>query len=133
MKKFFEGRIKRLNYFGASLLLGLIYLVATFLLAMISKNNVVLISVSRTLIVVMAIASLFFQVSLTVRRLHDINMSGYLAIVCFLPTILRFFKVDPTMLNGIIVIILLLIKGTNGVNKYGNVDQNKNVLKVIFP
>jgi uncharacterized membrane protein YhaH (DUF805 family) len=46
--------------------------------------------------------------SLTVRRLHDINLSGYFYLTQFIPFI-----------GMAIFLILMLIKGTDGPNRYG--------------
>ena len=51
-------------------------------------------------------ALLFFPI---IKRLHDMNISGGIGILVFIPGA-----------NIIMAIVLLFIKGTNGANKYGN-------------
>ena len=46
--------------------------------------------------------------SVAVRRLHDFNAGGYLALLLFIPYI-----------NFILLLLLILIKGSQGDNKYG--------------
>lgn len=67
------------------------------------------------LALIILLAGLIFDIvvfltglSLTCRRLHDLNLTGWLQLVGFIPVI-----------NIAIPIMTLFIKGTQGVNKYG--------------
>lgn len=64
--------------------------------------------------------------SVTIRRLHDMNMSGYWFFLWLLPLICNWI-LDNMMLIGLInivcnitILILLIRRGTVGVNEYGD-------------
>ena len=48
------------------------------------------------------------QITLTIRRLHDINLIGWWYLIGFVPFI-----------GGIILIVMCIWPGTDGENKYG--------------
>ena len=48
-------------------------------------------------------------ITVTVRRLHDVNRSGWWILISFIPFV-----------GSLIVLVLLIDKGTEGSNKFGN-------------
>ena len=48
------------------------------------------------------------NLAVTVRRLHDIDMSGWWILISFVPFI-----------GGIVLLVMAVIEGTNGINSYG--------------
>jgi uncharacterized membrane protein YhaH (DUF805 family) len=61
------------------------------------------------LLLLLAPAFLWSSVAVSVKRLHDIGMSGWWTILCFIP-----------YLNLVAAIVLGLISGKTGANAYGN-------------
>jgi uncharacterized membrane protein YhaH (DUF805 family) len=64
------------------------------------------------------------NLALTIRRLHDLNMSGWWTLTSYVPIALSYlFNVGLLSLIGFIFNIILLIlfcrKGTDGDNRYG--------------
>lgn len=88
--------------------------------------------VTKTESVVILILSLlitFLSFSLSFRRLHDFNKPGLLALICFLPIISRYLII----VNLIFILVLLFKKGDLSKNKFGDVDKEKDIFKIIFP
>lgn len=56
-------------------------------------------------------------ICVSVRRLHDIGLSGYFVLLLFIPYI-----------NVIFQILLCVLKGNNFKNKYGNIPEQKKGL-----
>ena len=79
------------------------------------------------LIIILSIPSF----AVMVRRLHDFEMSGYYVIWCFITMVILtyYFRENDFVLKNLTLIIwsvtllldapFLIIKGTNGPNKYG--------------
>lgn len=61
------------------------------------------------------------SLSITVRRLHDLNLNGWWVLFIYLLTMLYiiFFKQYVFLFGYIIDTPLLILKGTSGTNKYG--------------
>ena len=107
----FRGRISRQVYWLAILAL---YLIAPAIMLLVFPAGLD----AETLLAngelpgsvqLISLASMIVQVIIGIKRLHDFNMSGILAIVYFLPLI-NFFA---TVLIGI-------IPGTPGPNRFGD-------------
>jgi len=90
-----EGRINRIKYFWAVLVIGIIV-----------NIMIVFLPSSTNIIIILTPIAVFFPV---IKRLHDINKSGVFAFLMFFP-----------VLNLILGLVLLFKKGTNGVNQYGD-------------
>ncbi len=73
-----------------------------------------------TLVTILLVLPLIL--SLSVRRLHDIGKSGWLALIGFVP-----------VLGSLLNLYLLLGTGESGNNQYGAVSQPKWNLRVLFP
>ena len=105
-----DGRINRLKYFQYTLLtslaFGLLQVVLVWITSKITgTNDGVLITVVYTL---SSMPMFLGNAMLTVRRCHDLNMSGGFVLLCLIP-----------LVNLLFEIYLLLAKGTIGWNKYG--------------
>ena len=88
-----QGRLNRWRFFTKSLKL----IVLSFIGGILSPFGLILV-----------LASFFGSICITVRRLHDLNKSGWFSLVSFIPYV-----------NFIFALYVLLAKGTDGVNKYG--------------
>lgn len=115
----FKGRINRLPYAIVTLLICLLclsYIIFVFLLfvpAFIENTVYVhLYSILFYLYIPMSILSCSF----TVRRLHDVNLPGWLVIITFVS-----FNIPViNTLTTIFLLVLCFIKGTDGPNQYGH-------------
>ncbi|MDD4938108.1 MAG: DUF805 domain-containing protein [Candidatus Shapirobacteria bacterium] len=126
MKRFFEGRLKRLNFFAAMLTVSLFFVIITFLVGIIDKGFLVS--------VILSIILYFFQTSIAARRLHDIGWNGYLSLIFLIPFISQqLVGVNLLIVNVVFILLLIFVKGNPTVNKYGEMDTEKDIFKVIFP
>lgn len=91
----FKGRVGRKTFWLFSLNIFLI----NFILGMLSLG---VISMILSLIILLP------SLGISIRRLHDINASGWWILLALIP-----------VLGGLILIVLACIKGTQGENKYG--------------
>jgi len=104
-----KGRLRRKNYFIRFLLLS----IPGAILSIVSEgSNEGIFVVFLSLI---TIACSIFAIIQVVKRLHDINMSGWYWLLFFIP-----------LINLIFGLYLLFKIGTNGANKYGE-DPKKDV------
>ena len=127
----FSGRASRkeyLIYFFITFLINLIELIVQ-ILAIYCKN----IFFYNIIFYVATIINLFFfipGITITVRRLHDFNMSGYYILLSlfFMIIIYGYLKIHLQNENDIMILLfismilyipLLFFKGTPGTNKYG--------------
>lgn len=107
VKEWHKGRISRLDYFIKSILLVIPFGIFTILTESIKSMG--LIGAFMGLIgVVLVIPFIIYGMSLSVRRLHDINLTGWLILLLAIP-----------LINILMGIALTFIKGTDGENKYG--------------
>ncbi len=97
----FKGRARRSEYWFANLFLFL----SSFVILVIASLEPNSLGVFYALWVV---AALVPSISLTVRRLHDTNVSGWAILITLIP------------LAGLVIFVLSLMEGTPGPNKYGN-------------
>lgn len=106
-----ENRLSRVDFFlGTLLMFAIVTLPAMALtVAMAARYSNYIIYPLAILFLFSLLVFIYFQISLIVRRGHDIGWSGLLS---FFVVILGSFLVIPTL-------ILYLIKGENGINKYG--------------
>jgi uncharacterized membrane protein YhaH (DUF805 family) len=105
----FYGRARRSEYWFWQLFIVLIVLAFVLVGVAIDK------SAGESFIVIpFAIAGIFYlgivlpSLAVTVRRLHDINCSGWFILLSFIPYI-----------GGLIVFVMTVIPGTKGANNYG--------------
>ena len=81
--------------------------IAVLILALIF-NAIHVPAISFLLYVVAAIAAFLISISLTVRRLHDQDKSGFWYFIAFVPFI-----------GGIWLLVLMVMEGTRGPNRFG--------------
>ena len=83
--------------------------------------------------VVINLISLVFFALLSIKRFHDINYSGWLAIIFFLPLInLGFLSVLIALVGFIIRLILLFAKGEPRKNRFGEIPDGNHRNKLLF-
>ena len=118
----FRGRLRRLDYFLLNLLgvivIGIIN--SVFLVLLSSFVNVPTIFYS-CFIIFNIVLILILMISSAVRRFHDIKMSGFWIFILAIPIVSIVFG-----------FILIFKKGTAGLNKYGEIDDNKNFFQRIL-
>jgi uncharacterized membrane protein YhaH (DUF805 family) len=104
----FTGRSRRKEYWMFALVNAIIYCVlyAVALLLMMRNTNAGLAVMG--LCVIYALAGLVPGLAVTVRRLHDINKSGWWILIGLVPFV-----------GGIVLLVLTCIEGDPGDNLYG--------------
>lgn len=113
----YTGRLNRLRYLNRIavivvvnlLLAGMIKLFEEMSIAVENAYLSILVGIFGIVTVVFAVISVVSSIMLKIRRLHDIEASGWWALLSFIP-----------LVNLIFGIFLLLKEGTEGSNKYGN-------------
>ena len=115
----FDGRIRRIEYFLSGIIGGIVSSIAwalgvgTFILGAASGSAGG--SVFGLLIGLAAmIASIWFSLAQGVKRLHDLNKSGWLILLCCVPII-----------GWIFALYMLFADGTVGPNPYGADPKNR--------
>ena len=102
----FTGRARRKEYW-MFVLFNMIFAVAALVI-----DNIVGLTFGELpygfLYVVYTLAVLIPGLAVAVRRLHDVNKSGWMILICFIPVI-----------GSIWLIVLFILDGTPGENKYG--------------
>lgn len=107
----FNGRLNRLAYFFRTLLLFFVWSLISLFLLFISVSDEGSLEPSTVIAAIFLMIQLTFltsAVSLTVRRLNDLNFNGWWAFFEFVP-----------YANIIFFLFLVFKKGTYGHNKYG--------------
>lgn len=113
----FSGRSRRKEYWMYSLMQGLIYVVLFGLIVAsgyewgngnpLADNWRLLTSI--ILLIVVYLAFLIPTIAVTVRRLHDQNLSGWFILLTLIPWV-----------GGIIIFVFMCLPGTVGGNNYGD-------------
>ncbi|OOS21318.1 hypothetical protein B0680_09965 [Moraxella pluranimalium] len=104
----FNGRVRRKEYWGTML----VYMIVAVILSML-MNITFWISEYLSYFFVL-VASIFYLamivpiIALTVRRLHDVDKSGWWYFISLVP-----------LIGGIWLLILLCTEGTRGENQFG--------------
>lgn len=106
----FEGRANRAEYWWVVLWNVIIISFCLFPGAMVaaSSGDYALMIFGVILIGIYDLATLIPGISLVVRRLHDSDKTGWLCLIGLIPYI-----------GGLIVLVLTLLEGTKGPNRYG--------------
>lgn len=100
----FQGRARRKEYWMFTLFSFIIYMILFIIFAKIM-------SLPKGYMITAAIYTLavfFPTLAVTIRRLHDINRSGWWYLLNFIP-----------LIGGLIIFIFLLLDSTPGDNNYG--------------
>ncbi|PAB61297.1 DUF805 domain-containing protein [Anaeromicrobium sediminis] len=105
LEKFFSwhGRINRAKYWGYHFLVGIVSSTLSHGIAYLMDN-----SIGTVLYYIIAIGSFYPMMCIIVKRLHDVDKSGYLAFLCLIPIV-----------NLYPAILCAFIKGTDGPNRFG--------------
>lgn len=124
-----NGRMGRLAYLGYSLLLGLILVVLALILIIPARNTANADALGLVVLVVTGAVGLWGGVCLGVKRLHDLDLSGWHYLwMGILPGILSgignslhiiAFSILGGMLSLGVLLYLLLWPGTDGMNRFG--------------
>jgi uncharacterized membrane protein YhaH (DUF805 family) len=105
----FDGRARRLEYWVFS---GFVAAVAvlTLLLAQIGTDGGArgLRILGGAFLTLFILASIVPSFALRIRRLHDINRTGYWILIAFLPII-----------GSVLLLVFSLLPGTRGANRFG--------------
>lgn len=111
-KKLFSGRLRRWHFFIAKLIIVILTQTLVFYFENVNQYFDYFVSVILGILLI----------SLEIRRLHDINLPGFISVITYL---IRIFA-DYTPFSQIIVfvgylydILLVLYPGSKGANKYG--------------
>jgi len=104
----FSGRVSRLAYFLASLLVGIAQVFPYYRFLLVPEGSEAA-GTWSTIFMVVLIGSLWPHVALSVKRLHDFNREGFYAIALFIPviSIVTFF-------------VLCLLPGDKTANRFGS-------------
>lgn len=110
LKKYavFDGRATRKEYW----LFVLLYIILIIVFSVLD----VLLS-SSIFVVLVPLALLIPQLAVIVRRLHDINCSGWWILLALVP-----------LLGSIILFVMMLIDGTKGKNRFGDDPKGRKPL-----
>lgn len=103
----YEGRLNRKPYFIRILMMSVLGWIGKHLwdsFYPFSLSGTVLMVLGAILCVIAFVAGIM----LVIRRLHDMDRTGWLALLSFIPIV-----------GFIFALVLLLFKGTEGPNKYG--------------
>ena len=113
-----QGRATMLEFWWATLVFILIFFGFLFsiIIAGALTNSVTIMMAIGIMMFVYLIITFVPFVTLTVRRLHDFNWSGWWYLLVFIP------------MGGAALIVFGLIPGTEGENKYGPARNSKQNL-----
>lgn len=116
LKRFFssEGRLRRIHYFLYLLCSGagftVFYLIVAAILGAIFEST----APAIILMIPFYIAYLWFCIATGVKRLHDMNKSGWTYLFLFIP-----------IFNIVWALMMLFMDGTVGPNQYGPDPKNR--------
>ena len=113
-KRLFQGRLKRFHFLIGSVLIN--FIMGSFLVYYFIQMRF---GMYKTLWSLFALC-LFCLMSLIVRRFHDMNGSGWWALLFFIP-----------LFNLILLIYLFIYPGTEGENSYGQI-RDRGVIRSIL-
>jgi uncharacterized membrane protein YhaH (DUF805 family) len=101
----YQGRASRSAYWWFALFEALAWVGVLILALIFAAVRVPALSI--LLYVAAVIGSILVSLSLTVRRLHDSDRSGFWYLIAFVP------------FGGIVLLVFTLLEGTPGQNRYG--------------
>lgn len=108
----YQGRLNRKPYFWRSLLIIFLETICYVIFDSVWEDDLfstVLLLISIMIFILCIIADLM----LDIRRLHDVNKSGWFVLLTFIPAVTPFFY-----------LYLFLMPGTDGNNQYGENPLN---------
>lgn len=110
----FEGRARRKEYWNFILVYMMIYLPLYVLTIVATLNQDSSSGIIGILLMVFALGMFLPSLAVAVRRLHDVNKSGWFILIGIIPLI------------GLYLLYLLFTEGTSGPNEYGKDPKNFN-------
>ena len=119
----FEGRACRMEAISFALMQTIIFMVLSvpFIIGIITaagNNSVPVLAIIFGLIMGMyGLATMIPGWAVAARRLHDLNMSGWLLLLYFVPFV-------NTIVSLVFFVLLYFIQGTEGENNYGQISEN---------
>ncbi len=112
LKRYFDfsGRSRRMEYWMFFLFMMIVYgVLITLMVAGAGADSSGMFSgVAGLLLMLVAAALIIPSIAVQVRRFHDQDKSGWMALLNFVPFV-----------GGLIVLIFMLLEGTHGPNSYG--------------
>ncbi len=124
LRKQFSGRLGRKNWFLGVLVTQIVFVVAIGVVFMLLSflTNLTMAGIGETVIrwlggltmLLFGIVGTVFILSLNIRRLHDLGKSAWWLLFFFVP-----------FLNLVFLIYLLVWKGQEGANQYGDKPSEK--------
>ena len=99
-----KGRIKRLEFFLSNVLLSLFLFVLVTFIQKIANNNDIFIAL---FFLFLACLSAYVSIVLTIKRCHDVNLSGWFYFLYFVP-----------LVNFIFILYLLFRASVDINNRY---------------
>lgn len=103
----FKGRASRKEYIVKLITIVIVFFILQLNLEYINANAPWALIILACISVLLAYISIFQYFPLAVRRLHDFNASGWFVLISFVP------------FGQLLILWLMLKKGTEGVNNYG--------------
>jgi uncharacterized membrane protein YhaH (DUF805 family) len=107
----FTGRARRKEYWGFALINFIITIVLVAISGMSRGSGLVIIL--SLVVLLYSLAIIVPSVAVAVRRLHDIDMSGWWMLIGFVPVI-----------GGIALLVLTVLDSNPGENRYGPNPKN---------
>ena len=130
----FKGRINRFRFiwypFGLSLILSIPSLILLSIYGIVAMATGKILPIFSYILFALQIVGQVYWISFAIRRLQDLNRSGWFILPIVLPIILGLIMTPMQILksgffnilwfiNFILAIYLVFFKGTKGDNKYG--------------
>lgn len=110
----FHGRIRRFEYFISSLIFWIITIPAIILCAGLEAIVGKTYFITIIFCVVIYIANVWLNLAQTTKRFHDLDKTGWLYLLLFIP-----------LVNVAVALYLLFADGTVGPNRYGLDPKNR--------
>ena len=114
----FSGRLGRIRYLAYSFLGYLISMIIMAIAVAAGSGNS---DISSVIVIIGYIVMLVFMVALGIRRLHDFGAPGWVIVILFVPVV-----------NMVLGLMLLILPGSDGANRYGNKTPPNTVILTIF-
>lgn len=125
-----NGRFGRLAYLGWNMLVFLVTILFAFvvgaIMAIVAPNLALSTtdgSLSIPLIIIFTIfyiALIYFSFIFAIRRLHDLNKTGWLSLLILIP-----------LINFLFILYLIFAPGSDGINNYGHPHITKTWEKLL--
>ncbi|MBN3817827.1 DUF805 domain-containing protein [Paraburkholderia sp. Se-20369] len=103
----FEGRARRAEYWYFALLTFFVSL-ACQLVTLVGRNANTIALLLSIVALLVSLALIVPSLSVTVRRLHDVNRSGWFLLIALIPIV-----------GGIILFVWMCSRGNAGPNRFG--------------